>query len=236
VLVAGGLDFCSGNCLPTPGAELYDPTTGTWSYTGQMIVARAGHSATLLPNGQVLVAGGAPIDEHPGYLALAGRSTAELYDPSTGVWSATRSMADGRACHTAALLSNGDVLVAGGVDGTTTGKPATTADIFSMTSLPPPALLFLKLRLAHSTVKAGQRQTVKVSTVPLHAAVEADVRFPRGKQLTITGASDSSGAFTWSFRQPANAATPKSCIVTVSVAVKSGAQIPVTKVKKYAIG
>jgi len=61
----------------------------------------------LLPNGQVLVAGG-----FNGSHALI---SAELYDPATGVWTATGSMATARVGHTATLLPNGQVLVAGGV-------------------------------------------------------------------------------------------------------------------------
>ena len=76
-----------------------------WMATGSMATARYLHTATLLPNGQVLVAGGY------GGLALA---SGELYDPATGVWTETGS----RNCtlsYTATLLPNGQVLVAGGV-------------------------------------------------------------------------------------------------------------------------
>ena len=68
--------------------------------------SRFRHTATLLPNGQVLVAGGFNDD---GVLA-----SAELYDPATGLWTATGSMATPRVDHTATLLPNGKVLVAGG--------------------------------------------------------------------------------------------------------------------------
>jgi len=63
------------------------------------------HTATLLSNGKVLVAGG----YNGSWL-----SSAELYDPSTGTWTATGSMNTGRTAHTATLLPNGKVLVAGG--------------------------------------------------------------------------------------------------------------------------
>ena len=69
---------------------------------------RSFHTATLLPNGQVLVAGG--IGCCPPILA-----SAELYDPATGMWTETDSMAIGRYGHTATLLPNGQVLVAAGV-------------------------------------------------------------------------------------------------------------------------
>src|ERR1039457_2796564 len=70
--------------------------------------APAGHTATLLQNGQVLLAGGMP----------SGSNSAQLYDPTTDSFSLTGSMASGREFFTATLLPNGKVLVAGGWNGT----------------------------------------------------------------------------------------------------------------------
>ena len=83
--------------------------SGTWRATGDLVSARYTHTATLLPNGQVLVAGGFS-DDPVDYLA-----SAELYDPATGLWTATHPFAPGRSWHAATLLRNGRVLVSGGL-------------------------------------------------------------------------------------------------------------------------
>ena len=81
-----------------------------WETTDSMASARYSHTATLLPSGQVLVAGG-----------YAGRalSSAELYRPALRVWTMTGSMSAARYDQTATLLASGEVLVAGGTDGAT---------------------------------------------------------------------------------------------------------------------
>jgi WD40 repeat protein len=108
VLVAGGGDDNS-NHTELSSAELFDPSSGTWTITGNLTTARTSQTATLLPNGKVLVAGG----------AITGGQTnsAELYNPTSGTWTATGSLALARYNHTATLLPNGKVLVTGGYDG-----------------------------------------------------------------------------------------------------------------------
>jgi len=104
VLIAGGTTSTgAGGLQPTATVEVYDPSTGSFSVSGSMAVARSLHTATLLPSGKVLVAGGG--DDN---------STAEIYDPASGSFSITGGMEIGRSGHTATLLTNGSVLVAGG--------------------------------------------------------------------------------------------------------------------------
>jgi hypothetical protein len=118
VLVTGGLGV-NGSYAPLASAELYNPATGKWAVTGSMSAGRMSFTATLLQNGEVLVAGGS------GYTANC-YATAELYNPSTGTWTLTGSMTQARCQHTAALLSSGDVLVSGGVN-SDFNTPDTTA-------------------------------------------------------------------------------------------------------------
>jgi Kelch motif/Galactose oxidase, central domain/IPT/TIG domain len=113
VLVAGGVDNTGRQVA---SAELYDPATGTFTPTGSMHTARSGHTATLLTNGKVLVAGGGC--NHHGFCNsgsfLDNLKSAELYNPKSGTWTPTGSMRFEREYFTATLLQNGRVLVAGG--------------------------------------------------------------------------------------------------------------------------
>ncbi|MFQ5428530.1 MAG: PKD domain-containing protein [Thermodesulfobacteriota bacterium] len=114
VLVAGGaIRFVS--CVPHfihNTTEIYDPATGTWSPAASMNLPRSSHTATLLPDGRVLVAGGFTT-------SLAITATAEIYDPNTDTWTYTTSMAAGVRNHKATKLLGGCVLVAGQYPATT---------------------------------------------------------------------------------------------------------------------
>ena len=120
VLVAGGCCQPGNPYAGLSSAELYDPMTGKWTLTGSMNKGRSQFTATLLDNGDVLVAGGdcngslsVPYGCDAGSF-LVNQRTAELYDPATATWTLTGSMSAGRALHTATLLPNGEVLVTGG--------------------------------------------------------------------------------------------------------------------------
>jgi len=122
VLITGGTSYASADGrypdsseaanLPTT-AEIYDVATGTFSAAGEMSTGRLGHTATLLADGTVLVAGGViDLDR------LGGKgfdtASAEIYDPATGSFTVVGSMRFERNLHTATLLDDGRVLVTGG--------------------------------------------------------------------------------------------------------------------------
>jgi len=90
-------------------AQLYDARAGTFTAAASMITERAGASATMLADGRVLIAGGGECSESPGIL-----NSAEIYDPSTGRFSATGVMGARRLNPAATLLQDGRVLIAGG--------------------------------------------------------------------------------------------------------------------------
>ena len=171
VLVAGGVD---GSFNEIASAELYDPASGTWTATGSLGTARARRTATLLPNGEVLVAGGSRADNgaifasaelsNPasgtwtttGSLNTASHHTRRrccptarcwwqgdlissfpsflaalnCTDPAMGTWSDTGSLNTAREYHTATLLPNGKVLVAGGVGDTGFSGLLSSAELF----------------------------------------------------------------------------------------------------------
>lgn len=93
-------------------AEIYDPKSGTFSAAGAMLEKRNGHTATLLSNGQVLITGGEPtFDDYP---TNSSFDSAEIFDPSSGMFSFAGTMTEPRVAHYAVLLPNGKVLVGGG--------------------------------------------------------------------------------------------------------------------------
>ena len=97
-------------------AEQYDPATGMFTATGDMTTPRDSHAAVLLPDGAVLITGGygmGPVGNSC-CVSLGSLASAELYDSSTGTFTATGNMTARRAGHTATVLNDGRVLITGG--------------------------------------------------------------------------------------------------------------------------
>jgi hypothetical protein len=109
VLIAGGyrsIGTAPAVALTLASAELYDPSTGAFSATGALNTARLGHSATLLADGRVLVAGG-----YARFSSGQPLASAELYDPSTGTFTPAGNMLTAGTGN-AILLADGRVLIA----------------------------------------------------------------------------------------------------------------------------
>ncbi|WP_241495781.1 kelch repeat-containing protein [Paraburkholderia monticola] len=97
-----------------------DPVTGEWTPADSMNQARFRHTATLLPNGQVLVAGGT---------RKQATASAELYDPVANTWTSTANLSQARQSHSATLLQDGRVLLAGGFK-TGAGSEQSSAELY----------------------------------------------------------------------------------------------------------
>jgi hypothetical protein len=113
VLIAGGTHSTPNGFQSLSSTELYDPATGTFDSNSvpRMINDHYSHTATLLNDGRVLIAGGQYLIPNFG----GGQSPAELYDPSAGTFTlATGDLITPRSLHTATLLNDGTVLIAGG--------------------------------------------------------------------------------------------------------------------------
>ncbi len=119
---AEGVDgvFYAGTNIHIPDlSQVYDPATGTFAFSNAA-PNRDNHTATLLNNGKILFAGGN--QAKPGDTLCSSCASAELYDPTTDTSTPTGSMITGRQQHTAILLNNGQVLIAGGYAGNTTAS------------------------------------------------------------------------------------------------------------------
>ena len=136
VLLAGGELESSpcgegGSLISIKNATLFDSSDASFSETSDMSSSRVSHTGTLLTGGEVLVAGGATsttkCDRGFGTSTFQSVSSAELFNPA-GTFTPTGMMETARAAHTATLLSNGKVLVVGGVDAN--GNALASAELF----------------------------------------------------------------------------------------------------------
>lgn len=129
VLVTGGrTGSTAANGIVLNTAEIYDPATNEWTETTTpMNVARRSHTATLLPNGKVVILGGGNGVSTTTSQAI---QSAEMFDPATGMFTLIGNMTQRRSAHSALLLDDGTVLISGGSTLTGTLYPTNTAEIF----------------------------------------------------------------------------------------------------------
>lgn len=132
VLIVGGVD--GGNSTtsgdPVNSCEIYDPNTNTFTPTGSMAEARAGHGAALLNDGRVLVVAGTKELSDVTQVITGILNTCEVYDPASGTWSSTSAISDRVIGPSLTTLQNGQVLVAGGAKiNTIFGIPTSVSSI-----------------------------------------------------------------------------------------------------------
>src|SRR5580700_9155215 len=159
-------------------------TAGTFAATGNLSTGRFHHTATLLSNGKVLIAGGLystpPIPTTPYFDFLA---SAELYDPATGKFTPTGNMSAHRAFHTAILLSNGKVLIVGG------GYSA-SAELYdpdSGTFSPTGDMLLARTTAPTATLLNDGRVLIAGGSLGSFALTEAELYDPLSGTFSATG-------------------------------------------------
>ena len=187
VLAVGGMvrlgfyDQCNWNLNTIGTAELYDPSTGTWEATSSLSNIRHAHTATLIPNGKVLVIGGrnyfdsCGIDWYDDSIA-----TVEMFDPINETWESSETLNISRGNHTAIMLVNDSVLVLGGIYVHATWKPY----VWTTYNLSSAELLVLPIPVAN----AGPDQSFNtLAEVTLDGSASSDI--PLTYQWTQTGGS-----------------------------------------------
>lgn len=168
VVVSGGeTPAVNGQREVTSGVEVFDPATGRWSLSGDLTTGRSGHTATLLPDGRVLVVGGQTTETRGGRVRLVGvaaaipSATAEVFDPQSGSWRPVASLGTARVGHSATLLPGGQLLVAGGyaLDG---DRPLASAERYDVAANSWAAFPLPIARAGHTATLLADGSTILV--------------------------------------------------------------------------
>src|SRR5271166_2269563 len=177
VLITGGMrrnqDFYRS-------AELYDPATGKFQPAGEMNIARVGHAAVLLQSGKVLIAGG--------WIGHGCTDSAELYDPATGKFTVIAKMTTRRGRPSATLLANGDVLIAGGADRGDTPGGIASAEVFHSATLKfEPVGSMHSGRISHTATLLNDGRVLIAGGRGDNVTATAELYDPKTKQFVPTG-------------------------------------------------
>ena len=199
VLAAGGQDSSGLGATPLASAEVYNPAAGTWIATGTLTLPRTFFQMMLLPNGNVLAAGGRNPPNVAGSGTTPALASAEVYNPAAGTWTATGALGSASETFAMVLLANGNVLAAGQgylLSSQTTTTPATFqsfASVYNPASgtwtatgaFDTPRILFQMVLLPNGNVLAagGQSQPPNGDS-PL---ASAEIYNPTAGTWTTTG-------------------------------------------------
>jgi hypothetical protein len=179
MLLAGGEIFETGWMTDT---ELYDPATGTFTASQRMSGLRSGHTATLLRDGTVLIAGG---DHTCTYWNSGGADVlrcdaedigTEIYNPLTNSFSAGANLVSPRWYHTATMLQDGRVLIAGGDTDMRGFWPTDTAELYTPFPLIP-AQTITALRFDRTNAVRGASYSLNISGSNLTSETFFDIQF-----------------------------------------------------------
>jgi hypothetical protein len=197
-VLQNGQVLIAGRDGKTPCAELYDPVSGTFARTGNMLVNLSNHAAVLLQGGKVLIVGGTV--DASGCTLCASTKSAELYDPATGTFAATtHTMAEARSSPTATLLASGQVLITGG-GATPGGRPSKTAELYD-----PGADTFTLLTSSMSV----ERQFHTATVLPGGDVLVAGGLTTVGTTATATASADLYDPTTQTFRTTGPMVSPR---------------------------
>ncbi|MGH7745397.1 MAG: kelch repeat-containing protein, partial [Candidatus Dormibacteria bacterium] len=141
VLVAGGLTGPGTALVTTATAEIYDPSTGAFTPTGSMSVARGHYAGTVLGDGTVLIPGGA---------TLPTGTNADIYDPASGTFTTTPNFTAVQAGFREAVLPDGTVLLTSGVD--SSGNVVPNSEIYYPVPLAPGIVITTPSTLSNAFV------------------------------------------------------------------------------------
>ena len=134
-------------------AEIYDAPTNTWSPTAAPLQARWGFTATRLLDGRVLLTGGHP---DPDVTQVPDLASAEIYDPEAGTFEPAGAMIGGREHHTAVLLPDGRVFIAGGASDLSLLATTELYDPSTNTFQSAPPMVTPRLRIAAAALPNGE--------------------------------------------------------------------------------
>src|SRR5262249_22130992 len=176
VLVVGG----ENTGAPIASAELYNPSNHAWAFTtSSLSQPRRSHSATLLTNGRILVAGG---------FGAAALGSFQIFDPATQTWSGTNNLANARVNHTATLMANGTaMLVGGGLENNVAFLSSVEILEFSSPFWSSANTLSIERELHTATLLGNGKVLVAGGSAPTRSLVEAQLYDPLTNSWTATG-------------------------------------------------